>query len=223
MELIRVLAHRGASAAERENTVAAFARAVAMGADGIELDVRRTADGQPAIHHDPDLPDGRPIASLLAADLPAHVPLLDAALDACGPLYVNIEIKEPPELAEVVVAEVRNRGMAGRVIVSCFELGTVDRVRRLDDGIPTAYLTYRDDAVAAVQLCADRGHEALHPWDPCVDAELVEAAHAAGVAVNTWTVDDPARIAELAGLGVDGIVTNVPDVALQVLKDQRRT
>ena len=79
MGLTRVIAHRGASAAERENTVAAFARAVAMGADGIELDVRRTADGQPAIHHDPDLPDGRPIASLLAADLPM-VPLYHRTL-----------------------------------------------------------------------------------------------------------------------------------------------
>jgi glycerophosphoryl diester phosphodiesterase len=217
MELTRVIAHRGASAAERENTVTAFARAVAMGADGIELDVRRTADGKPAIHHDPDLPDGRPISSLLAADLPAHVPLLDAALDACGPLYVNVEIKEPPELAEVVVAEVRNRGIADRVIVSCFELGTVDRVRRLDDGIPTAYLTYQDDGLGAIRLCADRGHQALHPWDPCVDAALVGAAHAAGIAVNTWTVDDASRIAELAGFGIDGIVTNVPDVALAAL------
>jgi glycerophosphoryl diester phosphodiesterase len=217
MGLIRVIAHRGASAVERENTVAAFARAVAMGADGIELDVHRTADGQPAVHHDPDLPDGRPISVVTAAELPAHVPLLDAALDACGPLYVNVEIKEPAELAEVVVAEVRNRGIADRVIVSCFELATIDRVRRLDEGVPTAYLTYQDDVAGAIRLCVDRGHQAVHPWDPTVDATLVEAAHAAGIAVNTWTVDDPARLVELAGFGVDGLVTNVPDVALRAL------
>lgn len=221
MGLAAVIAHRGASAAERENTVAAFALAVALGADGIELDVRRTADGRPAIHHDPDLPDGRPIASVLAADLPAHVPLLDAALDACGELVVNIEIKEPPELDAVVVAEVRNRAMAGRTIVSCFDLRTVDRVRALDPGIPTAFLTYHGvDAEAAARtigLCRDRGHAALHPWDHGVDLALVERAHEAGVAVNTWTVDDPDRIAQLAAWGVDGIVTNVPDVALRAL------
>ena len=216
-----VWAHRGASAAERENTVAAFAAAVAFGADGIELDVRRTSDGRPAVHHDAVLPDGRPLAAVAAAELPAHVPLLDAALDACGDLVVNIEIKEPPELAEVVVAEVRNRGIAGRVVVSCFDLATVDRVRRLDEGLPTAYLVMlprnRLLAAAAVRTCAAHGHGALHPYQRAVDAALVARAHTAGLALNTWTVDDPARIAELAALGVDAVVTNVPDVALRAL------
>ncbi|MCU1486761.1 MAG: ugpQ [Actinomycetia bacterium] len=221
MGLAAVIAHRGASAAERENTVAAFARAVAMGADGIELDVHRTADGQPAIHHDAVLPDGRPISALTAAELPAHVPLLDAALDACGDLVVNIEIKEPHELADVVVAEVRNRGIAGRVLVSCFDLATVDRVRSLAPEVPTAYLTYHEvdaeQAARTVRSCVERGHSALHPWERGVDLALVSLAHAAGIAVNTWTVDDPGRIVQLAGWGVDGIVTNVPDVALRAL------
>ena len=219
--MMQVWAHRGASASERENTVAAFAAAVAVGADGIELDVRRTADGRPAIHHDPHLPDGRPIAALTAAELPSDVPLLDAALDACGDLVVNIEIKEPPELAEIVVAEVRNRGIAGRVVVSCFDLATIDRVRGLDAGIPTGYLALagRDPAAAErlVATCVDGGHTALHPWHPAVDEHLVTAAHAAGVDVHTWTVDEPARITELADLGVDAVVTNVPDLALRTL------
>jgi glycerophosphoryl diester phosphodiesterase len=221
MGLTRVVAHRGASAAERENTVAAFALAVRIGADGIELDVRRTADGAPVVHHDAVLPDGRPVPSVTVAELPAHVPLLDAALDACGTVLVNIEIKEPPELAEAVLAEVRNRSMAQRTIVSCFDLATVDRVRALDPSVPTAHLVYfeRDAALvaAAVRTCVDHGHGALHPWDPLVDERLVELAQGAGIALNTWTVDDPARIVELARLGVDGIVTNVPDVALRAL------
>jgi glycerophosphoryl diester phosphodiesterase len=216
-----IWAHRGASAAERENSVAAFAAAVRMGADGIELDVRRTADGAPAVHHDAQLPDGRPIAETLAADLPPHIPLLDAALDACGELLVNIEIKEPPELAEVVVAEVRNRGIADRVLVSCFDLPTVDRVRALDEGIPTAYLVVfapdHDRAGRLVDLCRRRGHAALHPHHVAVDAHLVELAHGVGVAINTWTVDEPTRVIELAALGVDAVVTNVPDIALRAL------
>jgi glycerophosphoryl diester phosphodiesterase len=217
----RIFAHRGASAAERENTVAAFAAAVRMGVDGIELDVRRTADGAPAVHHDEALPDGRLVAAVRAADLPAHVPLLDAALDACGDLVVNIEIKEPPELAEVVVAEVRRRGMAERALVSCFDLATIDRVRALDPGIPTAYLArFEPDAAraeACIRRCRERGHAAFHPWWPAVDARLVSVAHEAGVAVNTWTVDDPSVVVALAELGVDGIVTNVPDVARRAL------
>ena len=61
------------------------------------------------------------------------------------------------------------------------------------------------------------GHRALHPYDPIVDAALVAACHAAGIEVNVWTVDDPARMVGLVALGVDGICTNVPDVALRVL------
>lgn len=219
--MTQIWAHRGASAAERENTVAAFAAAVALGADGIELDVRRTADGYPAVHHEPELPDGRLVAALAAGDLPADVPLLDAALDACGDLLVNIEIKEPPELAEVVVAEIRNRGTATRVLVSCFDLPTIDRVRGLDEGIPTAYLAFfgpdRDRAGRLVDACRRRGHAAFHPHHLCVDEHLVVLAHGAGIALNTWTVDDPARIAELAAMGVDAVVTNVPDVGLRAL------
>ena len=220
----QVWAHRGASAVEVENTLRAFAAAVRLGADGIELDVRRTADGAAAILHDAHLPDGRPLASVAAAELPTHVPLLDAALDACGDLTVNIEIKEPPEppeLAELVVAEIRNRGIEGRVVVSSFDLGTVDRVRALDAGIPTALLAMhgRDRAAAAtlIDLCHRRGHGAVHPYDVSVDAHFMGLAAAAGLEVNVWTVDDPARITALAELGVHAVVTNVPDVALRAL------
>ena len=96
----QVIAHRGASRAERENTLEAFRRAGLMGADAVELDVRRTADGAMAIHHDASLSDGRLICELQAADLPAHIPLLSAALDACEGMWVNIEIKNHPADAD---------------------------------------------------------------------------------------------------------------------------
>ena len=93
MSNVQVIAHRGASRAERENTLEAFRRAGLMGADAVELDVRRTADGAMAIHHDASLSDGRLICELQSTDLPTHVPLLSAALDACEGMWVNIEIK----------------------------------------------------------------------------------------------------------------------------------
>jgi glycerophosphoryl diester phosphodiesterase len=201
-----VWAHRGASATERENTVAAFAAAVALGADGIELDVRRAADGRPVIHHDP-LPPG---------ELAAHVPGLVEALDACGDVVVNIEIKEPPSLAEVVVDEVRRRGWADRVVVSCFDWATVDRVRALDPGIPTALLSLRASP-AELATCVAGGHVAYHPHHAGVDPALVEEAHRLGLAVNVWTVDDPDRIRALAGMGVDAVVTNDVPGALRAL------
>lgn len=222
-----VFAHRGASTAAPENTVEAFVLAAEMGADGIELDARRTADGAVVVHHDAHLPDGRAIVDLAQPDLPVRVPTLAAALDACEPLVVNIEIKnmEPDpdrdptdSVAVAVVGEVQRRRCQDRVLVSSFNLDTIDRVRQLDTTIPTAFLvTWETDAAALIDRTVRHGHRTLHPWDAMTDAALVEAAHAAGLLVNVWTVDEPDRIVELVDFGVDGIVTNVPDVARRVV------
>ena len=222
-----IWAHQGASRARPANTVEAFLEAKAQGADGVELDVRRSRDGGMVIHHDAVLPDGRRIVDVAVADLPAHVPLLDAALEACDGMTVNIEIKNVPvdvdydpdeRMAAAVVQLVGELGKQDSVVVSCFNLDTIDRVRSLDPTIPTGYLTSaRWDQVAALQRAIDGGHGAFHPNDPVVDADLVRRAHDAGLRVNTWTVDDPDRMRHLADLGVDTIITNVPDVALRTL------
>lgn len=225
--MTKVIAHRGASTAYRENTLDAFAGAVEMGADGIELDVRRLADGSGAVHHDAHLADGRLLVDLVAADLPPEVPLLDAALAACGPVEVNVEIKNWPadpdfeearSLADLVVAAVDAAGMADRVVVSSFDLGTIDRLHALAPTVRTAWLVVdHGDPLRLVERAAANGHTGIHPIWRMVDAPLVEAAHAAGLFVNVWTVDEPDEIRRLAALGVDGIVTNVPDVARQAL------
>src|SRR3954465_10689247 len=92
----RIFAHRGASARYTENTVSAFQGARDVGADWVELDVRRTLDGALAVHHDAHLADGRAIVDLAAAALPAEVPSLAEALAACAPMGVNVEIKNWP-------------------------------------------------------------------------------------------------------------------------------
>ena len=94
---IQVLAHRGASAAEKENTISAFKRAVLMGSDAAELDVRRTLDGVLVVHHNATLDDGQIISQVKYSELPDHVCTLDEALDACVPMWVNVEIKNDPE------------------------------------------------------------------------------------------------------------------------------
>jgi glycerophosphoryl diester phosphodiesterase len=226
-----VYGHRGASADAPENTLAAFALARAQGADGVELDVRRSADGDLVLHHDAALADGRVVAATATADLPAAVPSLAEALDECVGLVVNVEIKNSPfdpdhdperTVADQVVALLRERGGHDRVLVSSFDLATVDRVRALDPGVPTAFLTFVDPVGAdAVVLAAERGHVAIHPHEGTVDAALVGLAHGAGLEVNVWTVDDPDRIRALAAAGVDGIVTNVPARALEALRARR--
>jgi glycerophosphoryl diester phosphodiesterase len=225
--VVTVYAHRGASVAERENTVAAFRRAVDMGADGVELDVRRSADGALVVHHDPHLADGRAIVELPAASLPDHVPLLDVALDACRGVVVNVEIKNlqgDPDFDpdDSLVAPVLAACAGHDVIVSSFNLRTIDRVQEADPSIPTAFLVMiapdRDVAGRVVDRCRRHGHSVLHPHHYGVTEHLVDLCRANGIAVNTWTVDDPDRMRQLAALGVDGIVTNVPDVALATLR-----
>jgi glycerophosphoryl diester phosphodiesterase len=217
--LTKVVAHRGASRAFPENTIEAFRGALALGADWVELDVRACADGALAVLHDSALPDGRPVGTVVEADLPASVPLLHDALVACAGMGVNVEIKphDDPTVTIATVAVIAAWG--GPVLVSSFAPGIVEHVRALSPRTPTALLTHLlDDPAEAVAACVAAGHVALNPWDGTVDEALVARCHDAGLAVNVWTVDDPDRIAQLAQWAVDAIVTNVPDVARGVLE-----
>lgn len=225
-----VIGHRGASAAFPENTLAAFAGAADAGADWVELDVRRTRDGELVVHHDP-VAGGLVIVETERADLPVSIPTLGEALALCVAkgLGVNVEIKsdarEPdfdPSYAVVgdVVAlldggDVPDRA---RLLITSFDPACVARVRALDGGLPTGQLALDlSERVALLDRTAAAGHVSLNPWDPFVDADLVAAARERGLAVYPWTVDAPERMAELVALGVDGIITNVPDVLRALL------
>ncbi len=219
-----IIAHRGASFAEAENTVAAFRRAVELGAEGIELDVRRTGDDRLVVHHDAHLPDGRVIVDTPAAELPDHVPTLEAALDACRGAFVNIEIKNAPDDPDAdptdwvlhrTGVELARRHSDARWLISSFRWETVVRCRQLLPAVKSAWLVVEVEPTA-IERCAAAGHAALHPWVGALDEGTVAAAHAAGLAVNTWTCDDPDRMRELIAWGVDGICTNVPDVGVAV-------
>jgi glycerophosphoryl diester phosphodiesterase len=226
--LVSVIAHRGASARFRENTVEAFVGAARLGADGVELDVRRSGDGALVVHHDAVLPSGAHISNLSVAEIPAHVPLLDAALDACAELFVNIEVKNSPvepdfdpaeSVAAAVARVVAERGRQRSTLVSSFNLNAIDTARSVDPAVATGLLVVPGfDPLAALDVAARRGHAALNPHHSAVTPELVTRAHDLGLAVHTWTVDDPDRIRELAAFGVDAVITNVPDVAIAALR-----
>jgi glycerophosphoryl diester phosphodiesterase len=223
-----VLGHRGASATHPENSIEAFEAARAQGADGVELDVRRTADGAGVIRHDPTLPDGRALADLAAAEVPQWVPSLEAALDACSGMdCVNIEIKNWPDdtdfdpddtLAEVVVATLAGRPDRDRALVSSFHLPTIERVHALAPDLATGWLRLNlADLHGDLDLVAGGGHRAVHPHAAFVDAALVDAAHDRGLLVVTWTVDDPDHLRRLEAMGVDVAITNDPATALAAL------
>ena len=229
----QIIGHRGAPRVARENTLAAFAAARAQGADGVELDVHATSDGAIVVHHDAEIEGfgilaDHPVDEIRATF--AWLPTLAEVLDLCVGGRVNIEIKNSPRdadfdaeerLAASVVALLAQRG-GDDVIVSSFHLPSIDRVHALNPTIPTGYLMAINPApLDALGIAIERGHRAIHPFFGALADRaavlVVEAARTAGIAVNTWTVNDPDEIARLADAGVDAIVTDVPAQARAAL------
>lgn len=227
-----VLAHRGACLRAPENTVEAFTVARDLGADGVELDARRTRDGVLVLSHDPVVAGLGLLIEHTFAEVRAavpSVPTLEEAFDVLAGLVVNVEIKgfptEPDADTERVVARgvvdlVDRRGLHDHVIVSSFELACIDAVREFDGRVTTGWLTMGLPSASALPIAAERGHEWLNPdretmLGAAADATMREAAHL-GRRIAVWTVDDPDEIRALAAAGVDAIITNAPDVALSV-------
>ena len=220
-----VQAHRGSpdlSSGVRENTLDAFARARALGADGVELDVRLTADGGLAVHHDPVVEGVGPIGELATSELPVHIPLLAEALEACDGLVVNIEVKNLPHepgfdptdrAAREVVALVEASGRTESAFVSSFWSGALAAVRSSGSALPTGLLVVSSfDPLASIAAAADLGCAAVHLPVGLVDGPTVATAHAAGLAVAAWTVSDEVTLTAVLGAGVDTVITD--DVAM---------
>lgn len=227
MVMTQIYGHRGASAVARENTLEAFERAIDMGADGIEFDLRRTRDGCLVVHHDPVVSGGSAIVECRADELASSIPTFDAALDICATVAVNVEIKNLPGepdfdpsmwIVDRLLAALAARPDGNRVLVSSFHGPTVARVRQRNARVRTALLIASGDSV---ETATEAGHDAIHPAYADLDETLVRDAHRAGVAVNVWTVNEPTDIDRCLALGVDGIVTDYPDRALERRRDIR--
>lgn len=219
-----VFAHRGCTEGFVENTVEAFAEAGRRGADGVELDVRLTADGALAVHHDAEIPGLGPLCALTVAELPAHVPLLGEALAACEGMAVNVEIKNAPQdpgfdpseaVAALTAAAIEEAGWTTRVIVSSFQVATLRAVRAADGRLVLGALWgFGDDPATALPAAAEAGFAAVHPFVSIVTPELVARAHESGLAVNVWTVNAPDDLRAMVSLGVDSVITDRLDEAI---------
>lgn len=225
-----IIGHRGASSSFKENTLEAFVGATAQGAHGVELDVRRSADEVLVVHHDAALSDGRLLFETPSDELPEWVPTLAAALDSVSDHFVNIEIKNHPSDPDYDAAHGISVAVAGlvaafdivdRVLVSSFDMDSIQRIRQTDPNIPIGWLVWgQADPGQLIGRAEAQQCQAINPHDLLVDASFVRRAHEAGLLVNVWTVDDPDRIRALAEFGVDAIITNVPDVALAALAEE---
>ncbi len=221
-----VLGHRGASAHAADNTIEAFELALAHGADGVELDVRFTADGKVVLHHDPDVGEMGPLVHHDFATIRhthPELPTLDEALAVLGDLIINVEIKNAPfevdfdpddHMAEVIARWVGRHDIHERVIVTSFNPSAVAAVRAADPLIVTGQLTSPGfDWLQSLQAIADAGHTwvAPHFSDLLIDPEgAVAAAHDLDLRVVAWTVDDAGHITALATAGIDAIISDDP-------------
>jgi glycerophosphoryl diester phosphodiesterase len=231
-----VIAHRGASGHLPENTLPAYELAVAQGADMIEIDLHRTRDQAVVITHDEDLSGlgGRgEIADAGLAEVRAldagggeRIPLLSEVLDRFGPrIPFNLELKrgtraDYPGLEAEALAAVAGRGMLARTLFSSFYDPVLARLRALSSGARLALLLAPESADRPIERALRLGAEAINPWRGLATKELIEAAHAEGLAVYVFTVDEADEIRRLLALGVDGLFTNHPD-RMRALMDPR--
>lgn len=224
-----VIAHRGASAAAPENTLAAFTLAAEQGADGIELDVRRTQDDRLVVIHDETLDrtsDGHgAIAEMTAGAVRRadagkwfdptftgeRIPLLAEALDAArGRLLVDVELKEA-DLDELVIAAVREAGMDEAVLLTSFHAPALRAAAA--QNLPVGLLFEHGDVDQALAIDA----AVALPKVDLLSADLVAACRRRGVRVIPWTARTEAQVRHAVDLGVDGIIADDPLLVRRVI------
>lgn len=212
------IAHRGASQDALENTLEAFELAIEQGADMIETDLHLMRDGTIALYHD-DRIGGVAVGELSLDELRHHLPrapTLQETLDRFGArIPFNLEIKSPPEgdyvgLEELVLREVKRHGLLAQTLFSSFADSVLAKLRALEPKARLGTLVWIRQPGEPLLRAASVGAEAVHLHALLANEESVRAAHAAGLRVNVYTVDDPAVQLRLRDDGVDGIFTNAP-------------
>ena len=222
-----VIAHRGASAVEPENTLAAFRAAAGQGADGVELDVHATLDGEIVVLHDPSIM-GLPIAQARMRDLAQlklpngePLPTLAQALDVIGPLKAFVEVKVLDPRWDDRLLEILDRGPnpAGYAVHSfAFHV-----VRRLAEKRPTLPCGILSEVAtrSPKQTLVDAKATTLWQERGSLDEALIKTVHGLGASIIAWTVDDAAEMERLVRWGIDGICTNHPERGRQVVDASR--
>jgi glycerophosphoryl diester phosphodiesterase len=213
-----VIAHRGASGYEYENSRAAFRRAVMLDADGVELDIHATRDGGIVVHHDPDIPGLGPIAQLSVAEARQvrirngeRLPLLAEILELVGDRDVWVEVKSLPATFDRELLNVLEKGPApNRYGVHSFDHRIVYRLGQARPGLQRGILlsSYLCDPVSVM---LGVGATALWQEWQLIDEELINRVHDAACTVIAWTVNETGDMERLARLGIDGLCGNYPD------------
>lgn len=224
-----ILAHQGLSIECTPNTLESFTKALAAGADYIETDAHGTKDGIAVLFHDDDI-NGVPISKLLFTDLPEHIPTLRSALEHFPQVKFNIDIKNSE--ASVPVAQAINELKAHhRILLSSFDAKRRKTTMQKAPGTASSPSVSEFTPAFFAALCGQQWlvDRLLRNFDAVqipasalglniVSPRLVKMYHKAGVMVHVWTINDPEQMKKLLEAGVNGIVTDRTDIAVNLLK-----
>jgi glycerophosphoryl diester phosphodiesterase len=242
---IWTIAHRGASGHAPENTMAAFRRAVELGASFIETDLQITRDARVVAIHDFTLDrttNGKgqvhlqTLEQIRALDAGAwfgghegktfageRVPTLKEILDFAKEhdVIFYLEIKSGPAwgIEHAVVAALRDQNASARVVILSFDPSTLDSVHRLDSTMMTGFLC-EHPSNDLVERAVRAGARQLVARGDLITTEVVDKAHHAGLQVVAWTINEANQMQRLIASGVDGIITDYPDRLLSELRDK---
>ena len=236
-----VVAHRGASRAAPENTLSAMRKAVEYGADYAECDVFQTKDGEIVLFHDEEMErttgKGGMIWDYTLAELKElevgswfkeefrgePIPTLQEVIRAVkGKIKLNIEVKvsgKDPEIAQKVVDIIRTENIGEECMVTSFEKPVIEKIKEIAPDLITGFIFDEEHPPDIFDgnwdyVCSKRN---------IVDETFVQKAKQNGKKIFVWTVNYPAEMKKLIALGVDGIITDVPNVLMEILSRQEGT
>jgi glycerophosphoryl diester phosphodiesterase len=227
--MIQVISHRGAAGLVPENTLPGFEKAVELGADWSELDVRLTRDGLLVVIHDETVDrttNGTgPVARLTFDQIRAldagngeRVPTLSEVLELCrGRIPLHVELKGPGTHRQAL-DEVMDAGMAGEVVFTSFELDRIARVKAIEPSLATCALFYEPESDACRQAL-ESGATGIGVYWEHITPQMVAAAQEAGLEIGAWNPDTKEDWETTIALGVDVIGSNHPEGLIPLLRE----
>lgn len=223
------IGHRGARAYEPENTLSSYEKALELGVDAVELDVRRTKDGEIIVIHDAEVDrttNGKGLVSQLTlkeikqfnTEKEQKIPTLEEALDFLDKkVKVLIELKETG-FEEEMLKTIQKKGLEKNVIIVSFLEEALRKVRELNGTVETGFIYTKN--MNPVKTASDLKANYLLPLYRFTHTADVQKAHQNGLKVIVWTINKPEEVAEYAKKGVDGIASDRPDILVKAEKDQ---
>lgn len=225
----RIAAHRGDRTQALENTIPAFQYAIQCGADMVEFDVRRTADGELIVHHDDKAGDQVLSAMTYEEALRCsaakgyHIPRLCDVLDLTnGRIDIDVELKETGYEEAVVKAVFDHRFRVDEFVVTSFDLATITAVKAMSPGIRTGILIETGTGVQALDTFEAARVDFLAPRFDLLDPETLAQTERRNIPIVTWTVNDETRIRRLLPIPIiEAIITDSPGRALEIRNELR--